>query len=438
MYEKIYSLHEFTLILESHINDSFSGHYFWITAEIASLQLKRGHCYLNLIDKEKGIAFPKAEFKGIIWQNNYSRINDRFSETTGFSLKQDIKILFLCTINYHPRYGLSLYITDIDGKYTLGEMFLDRQKTIELLKKNDLYDKNKQIALPVVPQRIAALSSIDSKGFEDFCNILLKNPYDYKFDVRLFPVLLQGQRAPESIAEKLEEVEARRDEFDIVVIIRGGGGNIDLLCFNSYTLAEAIAKCPLPVATGIGHTTDYTVADEISGIYKETPTALANFLIEYCFDFENKLNKIYENIIREVLQLLNYEDTYIEKAVNTIRVKPQIILGNEKLYISHKYNTLTKQAIGMLKVAFSEIESMHKFFRTELKRLFKGELDKLQTLKQYISAHDPLLLLKKGYSITRFNGQILKEISKLKHGQDIETFIADGEFTSTVKTIKHK
>jgi exodeoxyribonuclease VII large subunit len=168
MQDKIISLHDLALIIESQIKDSFGDQYFWITAELSSIHVRRGHCYLNLIDKDSGSAFPKAEMKGIIWQNNYERINEKFKSITGFSLKQDITILFLCYINYSPRYGLSLNIVDIKGEYTLGEMMQDRQKTIELLIKNSLYFKNKQLQLPVAPQRIAALSALDSKGFERF------------------------------------------------------------------------------------------------------------------------------------------------------------------------------------------------------------------------------------------------------------------------------
>jgi exodeoxyribonuclease VII large subunit len=438
MQENTTSLFELALMLESYIDDAFGGQYYWVTAEIASINVRRGHCYLNLIEKDPGSAFPKAEMKAIIWQNNYARINEKFASVTGFDLKQDISILFLTTLNYSPRYGFSLNIIDIKGEYTLGEMMLERQQTIALLIQNKLYELNKNIAFPDVPQRIAALSASDSKGFEDFQNVLNTNPHGYQFCVKLFPVLLQGNKAAESIAQQLKTIEQQKEAFDIVILVRGGGGNVDLHCFNAYILAEAIAKCSLPVITGIGHTTDYTVADEVAAIHKETPTAVAQFIVSECRRFEEMISEQSLKLGQMVIRLLDDEEHYLEKTSHAIQLKPLHLVQYEKVSMSRSSAILSTNAMAMLKVAHSSIESTKKEMNSGLHRFFQKETDLFPGLEKLIKANDPMLLLKKGYSLTRLRGKIIHEISQLKEGDDIETLVSGGTIQSKVQTIVTK
>lgn len=436
MQQKPLSLFEFALMLESYIDDAFGNQYFWVTAEIASINVRRGHCYLNLIEKDPGSTFPKAELKGIIWQNNFIRLNEKFSSVTGFPIKQDISILFLATVNYSPRYGLSLNIFDIRGEYTVGEMMAERQKTVEKLISSNLYDRNKQLPLPVVPQRIAALSAGDSKGFEDFLNVLKKNHHGYQFFVRLFPVMLQGNRAAESIAQQLKEIEKQKDNFDTVILVRGGGGNVDLHCFNSYTLAEAIAKCNLPVITGIGHTTDYTVADEVAALHKETPTAVAQYIVSVCIAFEDEINEKASKLGFVSVRMMDYEIMHLEKAAGTLKYRPQHAINNESIQISHNSEKISSKSLEIIRVAFSGIGQVLKELNRGLSFILKQESERLTSRDQILSASDPALLLKKGYSITRFKGKILKGIDKLKDEDEIETQVSNGTFTSKIQNIK--
>ncbi len=434
MTSNIISLFDLTLILESVIDETFAGKYYWVTAEISSINIRRGHCYLNLIDKDAGSAFPKAEMKGIIWQNNFERINEKFSSITGFSLKQDITILFLCVTNFSPRYGLSLNIVDIKGEFTLGEMMQDRQKTIEKLIINKLYDLNKQQIMPPVPQRIAALSAMDSKGFEDFLNVLRNNPFEYKFSVKLFPVMLQGNKAAESISKQLKVIGQQPELFDIIVLVRGGGGNVDLHCFNSYILAESIALSPLPVITGIGHTTDFTVADEVTAVHKETPTAVAQYIISQCSAFEDTVNDLAGKLSRQTIRLLDYEEMYLEKAADAIQYKPSLMFGKEKIYLSRAVGALTAKSLGVIKVALAETDTLVKATQTNLKRYFKTEKEQLQSGEQFVLSHDPMLMLKKGYSITRCSGVTIKNPKNIRTDDEIETLTAGGKIISTVKS----
>jgi exodeoxyribonuclease VII large subunit len=271
---------------------------------------------------------------------------------------------------------------------------------------------------------------------KDFLNVLKKNSFEYTFNVRLFSVMLQGNKAAESIAKQLKVIESQKAQFDIVVLVRGGGGNVDLHCFNSYILAEAIALSSLPVITGIGHTTDYTVADEVAAVHKETPTAVAQYIISQCSAFEESVNASAERLIRQTVRLLDYEDMYLEKAADEIQYKPRTILGNEKMFLSRVSGILSAQSMGTIKVAHSETDAIYKTILNALKRIFSIENDKLKSVDQVVKAHDPMQLLKKGYSITRFSGATIKSLKNIHNEDEIETITAEGRIISTVKSTK--
>jgi exodeoxyribonuclease VII large subunit len=436
MQENIITLFDLTLMLESTIDDSFGGQYFWVTAEISSINVRRGHCYLNLIEKDPGSAFPKAEMKGIIWQNNFERLNEKFSSVTGFGLKQDISILFLASVNFSPRYGLSINIFDLKAEYTLGEMMLDRQQTIEQLVKKGLYDLNRTIPLPDVPQRIAVLSATDSKGFEDFINLLKNNPHQYSFFVKMFPVMLQGNKAAESITSQIHKINSESNRFDIVALVRGGGGNVDLHCFNSFILAESIAKCTLPVITGIGHTTDYTVADEVAAVHKETPTAVAQWIVSTCHAYEEQILESNDELMVEVTRLMDSEHAFLEKSAGSILYKPIKLIGNENLDISKLFSIISSKSVSTVKIAYDRTFNAENELKASFIRLMKKEYEKFQMTTQILKAHDPVEVLKKGYSITRKDGITVKSSDVLSEGDVIETTTEKGKFESIVKNLK--
>ena len=433
MKDTMISLFELAQMFETFVDDSFGGQYFWITAEISSINVRRGHCYLNLIEKDPGSTFPKAEMKGIIWQNHYERLNSKFSSITGFSLKQDISILFLASVQFSPRYGLSLNIFDIKGEFTLGEMMLERQKTIELLTEKGLYDRNKKLPMPEVPQRIAALSASDSKGFEDFLNIMDNNPHGFKFSVTLFPVMLQGNRAAESIATQLKVIEQQQKQFDVVVLVRGGGGNVDLHCFNAYILAEAIACSPLPVITGIGHTTDFTVADEVAAISRETPTAVAHHIVSTTKAFDEAISERSLKISRQTIRLLDFEYMFLESMASKLTFTPQKLLNNETIHLNRSVGIVSTHSLVSVRIAREKLTQAMKEIGFSCRRQMEKESVFLENTVQLIAANDPLRLLKKGFSLTRKNGLTVKDVSELNHGDRIETLTAGGTIVSTVE-----
>jgi len=428
------TLFEFSLMLESYISDGFKSKYFWITAEISALSIKMGHCYLNLIDKDQGSSQPKAEIKGIIWKNSLEKINNKFAGVTGFYLKKDISILFLATLNYSPRFGISLNIIEIKPEYTLGELMLEKQRTIQRLIKNGLYDKNKKLEFPIVPQKIAVLSALDSKGYEDFANVLTNNSHSYKFDLKLFPVLLQGNNAATDISKTLNYLANHKNKFDIAVLIRGGGSNIDLLCFDSYELAEAIANFPLPVVTGIGHTTDTSVADEVAYTNKETPTAVAQFIITTTREFELKLIDYTKTIQTNTLRFLEKEERFIERSLNSVNLHPKLKLKNEYLKLNFSFNRISQKSNKIIQFEQAQHSQITKDFQKFPISLINKERQSLNIIDRRVMAQDPYLQIQKGFSITKINGKTITKLSKIKIGDEIETITAEGLIKSNVKS----
>ena len=248
----IYALSEITQSLQNVISKTYT-HSYYVKAEILKLNYypHSGHCFPELVEKENGKI--KAEMRALIWSSQFQTINDRFLTITGEPLKENITILCLASVEFSARYGLSLHIEDIEPIYTLGEMERNRRETIAKLKKEGIFDANKRLKLPLVPKRIAVISVETSQGFNDFMVTLHKNSWNYKYDCELFPSILQGDKAITTITQRLEEISKRRDDFDCIVIVRGGGGDVGLSCYDDYTLAKAIATAPLPIIAGIGH-----------------------------------------------------------------------------------------------------------------------------------------------------------------------------------------
>jgi len=291
-----FSLSSISGMVESMFNEKFGNKLFWITAEISSLHIHKGHCYISFIEKTKGTDEIKTEIKGIIWLQNYSRINYNFKTITGIEIKENTKILFLAKVSFDTKYGLNLIVEEIDPSYTIGQMLIERENVVRLLKEKGYYELNKNKDFPLVPQRIAVISAETSRGYEDFREKLLTNKYHYKFQIKLFQSLLQGEKAGEDMRNRLIEIFNEIHLFDIVVIVRGGGGNVNLTCFNNYRLAEAIARFPIPIITGIGHTANISVADEVAFKDCITPTDVSDFIITKCLEFDNKLMNIFEKI----------------------------------------------------------------------------------------------------------------------------------------------
>lgn len=287
------------LDLQTGLKEGIEGifpHKVWVRAEVSSVQVKsNGHCYLELTQTSEGLAVAKA--KAVIWRGKYFAIASYFQAATGSALSAGMSILARVQVNYSELYGLSLVIDELEPQFTLGQAELEKQRTIDALKEDGLLDAQKSMELCALPYYLAVISAEDAAGYGDFCRHLEENDYGFRFAVDLFPATMQGQGAPESITESLEEVQSSSVRYDAVLIMRGGGSNFDLSCFDDYGLCFAIANCSIPVFTAIGHERDYHVADMVAYDFVKTPTALADLLLD-CFIAEDERLSSYENRLR--------------------------------------------------------------------------------------------------------------------------------------------
>lgn len=381
----VYSLSEIAFSLHKVVERTYPQPYF-IKAEILKLNFypHSGHCYPELVEKEGNSI--KAEMRAIIWAANYQRINDRFIQITGNPLKENISILCLARIEFSPKHGLALHIEDIEPTYTLGEMVKNRNAVIERLKKEGVFTANKRLEMPLLPKRIAVISVETSKGYSDFITTLNGNRYGYRFVTELFPSILQGDKAIAGITGRLAEIEMRQTEFDCVVIVRGGGGDVGLSCYDEYEMAHRVATFPLPVLTGIGHSTNLSVTDMVAHTYNITPTDVAFALIGYFQTFDEKLQECQSRIVEVSRRLLVDEQSKILRMTEAARMLPLVRLTEQQ------------GRVGMIE---EKVRLLH-----------------------------PENILKRGFSITRHNGKVVTNVADLKSGDELHTQVYEGEMTS--------
>ena len=411
---KEYSLYELTNLIKSTLEHSLEPSY-WVVAEISDLKInQKGHCYLELTDNQNGIA--RAKIRATIWSYSFRTIQYAFENQTGTPLKSGIKILCNVTVQYHELYGLSLNIREIDPLYTLGERERAKREVIEKLEKEGLFNKNKSLSLPMVPQRIAIISSTTAAGYGDFINQIEGNPYHYAIHHSIFEAIMQGDEAIPTIIKQLENIQKKKDLYDLIVIIRGGGSKMDLDCFDDYQLGKTIAECTIPVLTGIGHERDETIADMVAHTKLKTPTAVAEFIIQGFIQFETGLETSFRKIGI-------FARNNIEKQYDSIRNKRHAI----QLLLK---NIISKQGkkLDFLKEALQHQSNL-------LLHKKKHEIEIFQNTLKHLN---PENILAKGYSLTTINKKVIKNPEKITKGDRIETFTSDYFIESTVNYTKKR
>ncbi len=450
--------------LQNEIREVLHGNFNiprWVVAEISEIkQNYSGHCYLDLVEKDEDSDKLHAKARATIWASAYRMLKPYFETSTGYELVAGIKIMVLAGVEYHPVYGLSLNIKDIDPSYTLGDVERKRREIISRLEKERVLNMNKETTLPEVPQKIAVISSKTAAGFEDFLEQLRSNPYGYKFYPKLFPAAMQGDKAESSIIRALERIFEHESLFDIVVIIRGGGSKSDLSCFDSYELAFHVTQFPLPVITGIGHEQDDTITDMVAHTRLKTPTAVAGFLIDRLASFEATLDEYSEYLVKASLSILHEKRLQLELFRQKISSGSLAFVkyrGERLLGMTAHARLMVQQTIGEHSIRILRLEEQLKNSARNLPERKKMEvvhatgrlkqqslilidreekrLDKFARLKTYA---EPAQILKMGFSISRFRGKALKDISSLNPGDLIETELNKGKIDSKVTDIKKK
>lgn len=454
--KKVYTLKEVLTSVQRTISNRYKS-AFWVKAEMNKLNYypKSGHCYPEIVERMEDNL--NIHLRANLWRTDYERINKNFISVLGEKLKDGIKILFYAKINFDLQYGLQLIILDIDPSYSLGELEKEKQQTISKLKEEGLFYNNKSLILPLLPKRIAIISVETSKGFADFKEIIDNNTWGYKFFYMLFPSLLQGEKSITEIIAQLKRIDKVKQHFDLVAIIRGGGGDLGLSAFNNYQLAKEIALFPIPVITGIGHATNETVVEMVAYKNAITPTELADFLIQKFHDFNKPLTEAQLTINNKVVNLLKICNVDLSHYAKILKLNTFTNSQKIKLILSESINKVNNFSINISKQENSKLNSTIKALHVntnfiierndvkfsekcrELKNnteiIFIERKHKLEVLNNEVNNYDPVLIFKRGYTITRNFGKISKTVDKFKENDIIETILIDGTIESQVKKI---
>ena len=387
----------------------------WVSAEISEVKVNySGHCYLELVEKGGDNGVPTAQSRAVIWRTAYSRIAGYFEAETGQRLAAGIKILAKVSVTYHELYGFSLQITDIDPAYTLGDMERQRQQTIDQLRKEGVWDMNREVGMPAVVQRIAIVSSANAAGYQDFCKEIGKSPY--RFRLTLFDAFMQGAAAEESIVAALCAVADRMDEFDAVVIIRGGGSASDLNCFNAYRLCTHVAQFPLPVLTGIGHDKDTSVADMVAHTALKTPTAAAGWLVERMAGIDGWLDHAALQLHAMTGNAIHASEVRLERLSGEIRQLSGELLTRQRLRMEHLAEQLPQAARDFL----------------------ARQATRLGNAAELVAGRSPERILRLGFAVVRTGGKAVLSATDVRQGDMLEIEVADGRIESTVRRTEKK
>lgn len=430
----IFSLMEVARSIQKTISERYKSTY-WIKADMNKLNhyTHSGHCYPELVEKKDGKVI--AEMHSILWNGDYQRINRRFLEITKEPLKDGITMLFQATINYDPLYGLSLRIVDIDPGFSLGQLEREKQETIIRLKQEGLFYANKRLPFPLVPKRLAIVSVETSKGYSDFLKVLRGNPWGYQFEFTLFPALLQGDRSVSSIINQLVHIADQVEHFDVVAIIRGGGGDVGLSSYNNYLLATSIARFPLPVLTGIGHSTNETVSEMVAYQNAITPTELADFLLQRFHDFAVPVAEAQRMLVQKTTQLLTQQWQLLDERARYFRLSSVHLLQQQYRMLEHHAFRLNMASSTYIRQERQSLHDPQQKLKAASVLLLKGVRADIATMEKTVHLLNPQHVLNRGYTITRINGQALKNTKNISLGDVLETILAIGRITSTVNEI---
>ena len=389
MSEKRYTLHTLNALVREAIAAELPDEY-WVEAELSECRESRGHCYMELVEKDETSNTPVAKASAKCWKQTWAVVQPYFERTTGQPLRAGMKVLLKVYPQFHEAFGFSWIVTDIDPNYTLGDMAQRRQQIIAQLKAEGVFDLQRELVIPRFCQRIAVISAATAAGYGDFCRQLEENEYGLVFYPTLFPAVMQGEQVEQSVIAALNRINGHADDYDVVVIIRGGGSTSDMSGFDTLSLAENVANFPLPIITGIGHDRDECVLDMVSNTRVKTPTAAAAFLIAHLADTLQYLNDLQQRL--------------------------SFMLTMFKTNFEH------------------QLDQRYERICHAIQQRITQERHHLEMVEQHTALLDPALLLRRGYSITLFHGKAVRDPQQLKAGDEIETRVEKGVIMSRVES----
>ena len=451
---KVFQLSDITRSLQQMILEHYNG-YFWIQAEIAKLNFypRTGHCFPDLVERNRGKI--KAEIRSIIWSEQYKKINRKFQEIAKTELQEGMSVLLRGKLNFHATYGFSIHIYAIDPHFTLGNMAKEKEDNIKKLQKLDLFDCNRRKAFPILPKNLAIISYNTSKGYADFNQVMKEEGSRFAINYQLFPSLLQGDGASSSLLQQLNYIKNKWiKKFDLVLIIRGGGGDVGMNCYNDYQLCETIATFPIPIITGIGHSTNETIAELIAHTNTITPTQTAYFVLEKLIEQEKVIDDLQDDLKRFCNfpieegkdELKDFQNKIIEllknksENQNSLLKSFQIRIDKSTLYYLSKNDDFIKEAENKLKqITINQLKKEKKELKFNVKNLsyffknlyFKKEYQ-LNLLANKVDLYSPENTLKRGYSVLMKNGKALKSIHQVDDEDSITIKMNQGELETHV------
>ena len=405
-----YTLRQLNLLVRKAIEETLSDEY-WVEAELSECRENSGHCYMELIEKDEHSNTPVARASAKCWRQTWQMVKPYFERTTGQPLRAGMKVLVKVYAQFHEAYGFSWIISDIDPTYTLGDMARKRQEIIRQLKEEGIFDLQRELRIPTFAKRIAVISAQNAAGYGDFCRQLEDNDYSFRFEVTLFPAVMQGEQVEQSVINALNSIYERIHDYDVVCILRGGGATADLSGFDTLALAENVAQFPLPIITGIGHDRDESILDMVANTKVKTPTAAAALLID--------------NLLR-ILERLDDASQRISNAVNQR-------ISSQKIKIASMTSLIPTLTLRMVGDQRHRIDTIGNRLPIAIERRLTTQKHLLESLSIKLQGFDPQLLLSRGYSITLKDGRAVRDPKQLKPGDEIETRLEKGIITSIVK-----
>ena len=436
-------LHSLSLLelnsLVRRVIEQSMGREYWVEAELAECRESRGHCYMELVQKDDQTNTPVARASAKCWRNTWMLVQPYFVRTTGQQLHAGMKVRLKVYAQFHEAFGFSWIVTDIDPTFTLGDMARRRQEIVRRLKEEGVFDMQRELVLPLFCQRIAVVSAATAAGYGDFVRQLQDNEYGFRFDVQLFPAVMQGEQVEQSIIAALDAIfrESENNQFDCVVIIRGGGSTSDLSGFDTLALAENVAQFPLPIITGIGHERDESVLDMVSHLRVKTPTAAAAFLISHLKQVSDRIDNMEERIVRHVQTTMEMERLRLARLSERIPTLFTLVSTRHQARIDQLAQRLLAAIAQRREREQARFPVAEARLTAAKERRLLSEHHRLELLSQRTASLDPALLLQRGYSITLHQGRAVRRAADLLPGDEIETRLSEGTIRSIVSPLPH-
>jgi len=472
--KQVFTLKQVAASIQKTVAERYNRLY-WVQAEMHKLNYtNKGHCYPELVQKEDGKIV--AEMRGTIWKAQFDKISKSFVEVVKEPLRDGLSLLFQVRISFHPLYGMGLEVVDIDPTYALGELHKEREETLKRLTREGFLNANQQLDFPLLPQRIALISVDSSKGLSDFYSVVLKNSWNYKFFFMLFPAQLNGDLAINSIQQQLRRIEKVKHHFDAVAIIRGGGGEIGMSCYNNYELSKAIATFPLPVLTGIGHSTNITVTEMVAFRNAITPTELADFLLQAFHEFavpvqeagrrlrsesrkilqraevawsnewrvfrnstiqqlaktRQGLHAFTKNLLTQTRFRFQQQSGILQRSNESLQKGVRLQKNRELQVLEQMQLRLRKNSLQQLTFQGVQVDDVKHYVHQQVPKFMQQKAQDLAQLEKHIHLMDPMQVLKRGYSMSLLGGKTISSENPVKAGDIIETLTFEQRITSEV------